>query len=157
MVGDNLRIMNDRLCLIEKDRKQIKERVTNLEKLQRVTSYETPNNETDTTPFHETASRQGEANADQADEQLNNEDTREPMNEITKETPGSPIAQQNIETPVLTPIQTQQETHELMNEIISPNISDTQPNTRARRNLLTEQNKVLLSLKPLIKYQQLSK
>ncbi|XP_048637515.1 uncharacterized protein LOC111201275 [Brassica napus] len=63
------------------------------------------------------------------------------MNEITKETPGSPIAQQNIETPVLTPIQTQQETHELMNEIISPNISDTQPNTRARRNLLTEQNK----------------
>ncbi|KAG5401201.1 hypothetical protein IGI04_015808 [Brassica rapa subsp. trilocularis] len=148
MVGDNLRIMNDRLCLIEKDRKQIKERVTNLEKLQRVTSYETPNNETDTTPFHETASRQGEANADQADEQLNNEasiilktDTREPMNEITKETPGSPIAQQNIETPVLTPIQTQQETHELMNEIISPNISDTQPNTRARRNLLTEQNK----------------
>ncbi|CAN7022033.1 unnamed protein product [Brassica rapa subsp. trilocularis] len=103
---------------------------------------------TDTTPFHETASRQGEANADQADEQLNNEasiilktDTREPMNEITKETPGSPIAQQNIETPVLTPIQTQQETHELMNEIISPNISDTQPNTRARRNLLTEQNK----------------
>ena len=45
MVGDNLRIMNDRLCLIEKDRKQIKERVTNLEKLQRVTSYETPNNE----------------------------------------------------------------------------------------------------------------
>ncbi|CAF2088341.1 unnamed protein product [Brassica napus] len=28
-----------------------------------------------------------------------------------------------------------------MNEIISPNISDTQPNTRARRNLLTEQNK----------------
>ncbi|CAG7865951.1 unnamed protein product [Brassica rapa] len=69
------------------------------------------------------------------DEQLNNEasiilktDTREPMNEITKETPGSPIAQQNIETP---------ETHELMNEIISPNISDTQPNTRARRNLLT--------------------
>ncbi|CAN7022395.1 unnamed protein product [Brassica rapa subsp. trilocularis] len=177
MVGDNLRIMNDRLCLIEKDRKQIKERVTKLEKLQRVTSYETPNNEvtffseikinvylvldsvfflscqviledTDTTPFHETASRQGEANADQADEQLNNEasiilktDTREPMNEITKETPGSPIAQQNIETPVLTPIQTQQETHELMNEIISPNISDTQPNTRARRNLLTEQNK----------------
>ncbi|XP_033129377.1 uncharacterized protein LOC117126097 [Brassica rapa] len=113
MVGDNLRIMNDRLCLIEKDRKQIKERVTKLEKLQRVTSYETPNNE----------------------------DTREPMNEITKETPGSPIAQQNIETPVLTPIQTQQETHELMNEIISPNISDTQPNTRARRNLLTEQNK----------------
>ncbi|CAG7885206.1 unnamed protein product [Brassica rapa] len=115
MVGDNLRIMNDRLCLIEKDRKQIKERVTKLEKLQRVTSYETPNNETDTTPFHETASRQGEANADQADEQLNNEasiilktDTREPMNEITKETPGSPIAQQNIETPVLTPIQTQQ-------------------------------------------------
>ncbi|XP_033148479.1 uncharacterized protein LOC117134320 [Brassica rapa] len=97
--------------------------------------------QTDTTPFHETASRQGEANADQADEQLNNEDTREPMNEITKETPGSPIAQQNIETPVLTPIQTQQETHELMNEIISPNISDTQPNTRARRNLLTEQNK----------------
>ncbi|WZY99209.1 hypothetical protein YC2023_071538 [Brassica napus] len=103
---------------------------------------------TDTTPFHETASRQGEANADQADEQLNNEasiilktDTREPMNEITKETPGSPIAQQNIETPVLTPIQTQQETHELMNEIISPNISDTQPNTRARKNLLTEQNK----------------
>ncbi|CAG7864806.1 unnamed protein product, partial [Brassica rapa] len=149
MVGDNLRIMNDRLCLIEKDRKQIKERVTKLEKLQRVTSYETPNNETDTTPFHETASRQGEANADQADEQLNNEasiilktDTREPMNEITKETPGSPIAQQNIETPVLTPIQTQQETHELMNEIISPNISDTQPNTRARRNLLTEQNKI---------------
>ncbi|CAN7139361.1 unnamed protein product [Brassica rapa subsp. narinosa] len=148
MVGDNLRIMNDRLCLIEKDRKQIKERVTKLEKLQRVTSYETLNNETDTTPFHETASRQGEANADQADEQLNNEasiilktDTREPMNEITKETPGSPIAQQNIETPVLTPIQTQQETHELMNEIISPNISDTQPNTRARRNLLTEQNK----------------
>ncbi|WZY77947.1 hypothetical protein YC2023_024331 [Brassica napus] len=148
MVGDNLRIMNDRLCLIEKDRKQIKERVTKLEKLQRVTSYGTPNNETDTTPFHETASRQGEANADQADEQLNNEasiilktDTREPMNEITKETPGSPIAQQNIETPVLTPIQTQQETHELMNEIISPNISDTQPNTRARRNLLTEQNK----------------
>ncbi|XP_048593296.1 uncharacterized protein LOC111201391 [Brassica napus] len=106
MVGDNLRIMNDRLCLIEKDRKQIKERVTKLEKLQRVTSYGTPNNETDTTPFHETASRQGEANADQADEQLNNE-----------------------------------ETHELMNEIISPNISDTQPNTRARRNLLTEQNK----------------
>ncbi|CAN7092261.1 unnamed protein product [Brassica rapa subsp. narinosa] len=148
MVGDNLRIMNDRLCLIEKDRKQIKERVTKLEKLQRVTSYGTPNNETDTTPFHETASRQGEANADQADEQLNNEasiilktDTREPMNDITKETPGSPIAQQNIETPVLTPIQTQQETHELMNEIISPNISDTQPNTRARRNLLTEQNK----------------
>ncbi|CAG7871786.1 unnamed protein product, partial [Brassica rapa] len=148
MVGDNLRIMNDRLCLIEKDRKQIKERVTKLEKLQKVTSYETPNNETDTTPFHETASRQGEANADQADEQLNNEasiilktDTREPMNEITKETPGSPIAQQNIETPVLTPIQTQQETHELMNEIISPKISDTQPNTRARRNLLTEQNK----------------
>lgn len=45
MVGDNLRIMNDRLCLIEKDRKQIKERVTKLEKLQRVTSYETPNNE----------------------------------------------------------------------------------------------------------------
>ncbi|WZZ40980.1 hypothetical protein YC2023_037239 [Brassica napus] len=116
MVGDNLRIMNDRLCLIEKDRKQIKERVTKLEKLQRVTSYETPNNETDTTPFHETASRQGEANTDQADEQLNNEasiilktDTREPMNEITKETPGSPIAQQNIETPVLTPIQTQQD------------------------------------------------
>ncbi|CAN7105094.1 unnamed protein product [Brassica rapa subsp. narinosa] len=148
MVGDNLRIMNDRLCLIEKDRKQIKERVTKLEKLQRVTSYGTPNNETDTTPFHETASRQGEANADQADEQLNNEasiilktDTREPMNDITKETPGSPIAQQNIETPVLTPIQTQQETHELMNEIISPNISDTQPNTRARKNLLTEQNK----------------
>ncbi|CAN7042555.1 unnamed protein product [Brassica rapa subsp. trilocularis] len=148
MVGDNLRIMNDRLCLIEKDRKRIKERVTKLEKLQRVTSYETPNNETDTTPFHETASRQGEANTDQADEQLNNEasiilktDTREPMNEITKETPGSPIAQQNIETPVLTPIQTQQETHELMNEKISPNISDTQPNTRARRNLLTEQNK----------------
>lgn len=29
--------------------------------------------QTDTTPFHETASRQGEANADQADEQLNNE------------------------------------------------------------------------------------
>ncbi|CAN7015825.1 unnamed protein product [Brassica rapa subsp. trilocularis] len=148
MVGDNLRIMNDRLCLIEKDRKQIKERVTKLEKLQRVTSYETPNNETDTTPFHETASRQGEANTDQADEQLNNEasiilktDTREPMNEITKETPGSPIAQQNIETLVLTPIQTQQETHELMNENISPNISDTQPNTRAHRNLLTEQNK----------------
>ncbi|WZZ73006.1 hypothetical protein YC2023_084376 [Brassica napus] len=116
MVGDNLRIMNDCLCLIEKDRKQIKERVTKLEKLQRVTSYETPNNETDTTPFHETASRQGEANTDQADEQLNNEasiilktDTREPMNEITKETPGSPIAQQNIETPVLTPIQTQQD------------------------------------------------
>ncbi|WZZ85602.1 LOW QUALITY PROTEIN: hypothetical protein YC2023_114181 [Brassica napus] len=115
MVRDNLRIMNDRLCLIEKDRKQIKERVTKLEKLQRVTSYETPNNETDTTPFHETASRQGEANTDQADEQLNNEasiilktDTREPMNENTKETPGSPIAQQNIETPVLTPIQTQQ-------------------------------------------------
>ncbi|KAL0750142.1 hypothetical protein Bca101_032145 [Brassica carinata] len=132
MVGDNLRIMNDRLCLIEKDRKQIKERVTKLEKLQRVTSYETPNNETDTTPFHETASRQGEANTDQADEQLNNEasiilktDTREPMNEITKETPGSPIAQQNIETPVLTPIQTQQETHELMNENISPNIQET--------------------------------
>ncbi|CAG7862504.1 unnamed protein product [Brassica rapa] len=148
MVGDNLRIMNDRLCLIEKDRKQIKERVTKLEKLQRVTSYETLNNETDTAPFHETASRQGEPNTDQADEQLNNEasiilktDTREPMNEITKETPGSPIAQQNIETPVLTPIQTQQETHELMNENISPNISDTQPNTRARRNLLTEQNK----------------
>ncbi|WZZ15699.1 hypothetical protein YC2023_108788 [Brassica napus] len=116
MVGDNLRIMNDRLCLIEKDRKQIKERVTKLEELQRVTSYETPNNETDTTPFHETASRQGEANTDQADEQLNNEasiilktDTREPMNEITKETPGSPIAQQNIETPVLTPIHTQQD------------------------------------------------
>ncbi|CAF1987485.1 unnamed protein product [Brassica napus] len=132
MVGDNLRIMNDCLCLIEKDRKQIKERVTKLEKLQRVTSYETPNNETDTTPFHETASRQGEANTDQADEQLNNEasiilktDTREPMNEITKETPGSPIAQQNIETPVLTPIQTQQETHELMNENISPNIQET--------------------------------
>ncbi|CAF1919918.1 unnamed protein product [Brassica napus] len=132
MVGDNLRIMNDRLCLIEKDRKQIKERVTKLEKLQRVTSYETPNNETDTTPFHETASRQGEANTDQADEQLNNEasiilktDTREPMNEITKETPGSPIAQQNIGTPVLTPIQTQQETHELMNENISPNIQET--------------------------------
>ncbi|KAG2277912.1 hypothetical protein Bca52824_060467 [Brassica carinata] len=40
------------------DRKQIKERVTKLEKLQRVTSYETPNNE----------------------------DTREPMNENTKET-----------------------------------------------------------------------
>ncbi|KAG2264553.1 hypothetical protein Bca52824_071632 [Brassica carinata] len=108
MVGDNLRIMNDRLCLIEKDRKHIKERVTKLEKLQRVTSYETPNNE----------------------------DTREPMNEITKETPGSPIAQQNIETPVLTPIQTQQplyvfmkpfiqETHELMNENISPNIQET--------------------------------
>ncbi|CAN7061929.1 unnamed protein product [Brassica oleracea var. botrytis] len=132
MVGDNLRIMNDRLCLIEKDRKQIKERVTKLEKLQRVTSYETPNNETDTTPFHETASRQSEANTDQADEQLNNEasiilktDTREPMNEITKETPGSPIAQQNIETPALTPIQTQQETHELMNENISPNIQET--------------------------------
>ncbi|CAN6920229.1 unnamed protein product [Brassica oleracea] len=132
MVGDNLRIMNDRLCLIEKDRKQIKERVTKLEKLQRVTSYETPNNETDTTPFHKTASRQGEANTDQADEQLNNEasiilktDTREPMNEITKETPGSPIAQQNIETPVLTPIQTKQETHELMNENISPNIQET--------------------------------
>ncbi|WZZ26701.1 hypothetical protein YC2023_010102 [Brassica napus] len=132
MVGDNLRIMNDRLCLIEKDRKQIKEHVTKLEKLQRVTSYETPNNETDTTPFHETASRQGEANTDQADEQLNNEasiilktDTREPMNEITKETPGSPIAQQNIETPVLTPIQTQQETRELMNENISPNIQET--------------------------------
>ncbi|CAN6863751.1 unnamed protein product [Brassica oleracea var. botrytis] len=132
MVRDNLRIMNDRLCLIEKDRKQIKERVTKLEKLQRVTSYETPNNETDTTPFHETASRQGEANTDQADEQLNNEasiilktDTREPMNENTKETPGSPIAQQNIETPVLTPIQTQQETHELMNENISPNIQET--------------------------------
>ncbi|WZZ33658.1 hypothetical protein YC2023_017059 [Brassica napus] len=114
MVGDNLRIMNDRLCLIEKDRKQIKERVTKLEKLQRVTSYETPNNETDTTSFHETASKQGEANTDQGDEQLNNKasiilktDTREPMNEITKETPGSPIAQQNIETPVLTPIQTQ--------------------------------------------------
>ncbi|KAL0683594.1 hypothetical protein Bca4012_050442 [Brassica carinata] len=52
-------------------------------------------------------------------------DTREPMNEITKETPGSPIAQQNIETPVLTPIQTQQETHELMNENISPNIQET--------------------------------
>ncbi|CAN6974240.1 unnamed protein product [Brassica rapa subsp. trilocularis] len=87
---------------------------------------------TDTTPFHETASRQGEANTDQADEQLNNEasiifktDTREPMNEITKETPGSPIAQQNIETPVLTPIPTQQETHELMNENISPNIQET--------------------------------
>ncbi|CAN6906973.1 unnamed protein product [Brassica oleracea] len=132
MVGDNLRIMNDRLCLIEKDRKQIKERVTKLEKLQRVTSYETPNNETDTTSFHETASRQGEANTDQADEQLNNEasiilktDTREPMNEITKETPDSPIAQQNIETPVLTPIQTQQETYELMNENISPNIQET--------------------------------
>ncbi|CAF1888411.1 unnamed protein product [Brassica napus] len=132
MVGDNLRIMNGLLCLIEKDRKQIKERVTKLEKLQRVTSYETPNNETDTTPFHETASRQGEANTDQAYEQLNNEasiilktDTREPMNEITKETPGSPIAQQNIETPVLTPIQTQQETHELMNENISPNIQET--------------------------------
>ncbi|RID40243.1 hypothetical protein BRARA_J00303 [Brassica rapa] len=45
MVGDNLRIMNDRLCLIEKDRKKIKDRVTKLEKLQRVTSYETPNNE----------------------------------------------------------------------------------------------------------------
>ncbi|CAG7900932.1 unnamed protein product [Brassica rapa] len=147
MVGDNLRIMNDRLCLIEKDRKQIKERVTNLEKLQRVTSYETPNNETDTTPFHETASDKVKPMQIKRDEQLNNEasiilktDTREPMNEITKETPGSPIAQQNIETPVLTPIQTQQ-THELMNEIISPNISDTQPNTRARRNLLTEQNK----------------
>ena len=28
---------------------------------------------TDTTPFHETASRQGEANTDQADEQFNNE------------------------------------------------------------------------------------
>ncbi|CAN6998260.1 unnamed protein product [Brassica rapa subsp. trilocularis] len=155
MVGDNLRIMNDRLCLIEKDRKQIKESVTKLEKLQRVTSYETPNNEvtffseikinvylvldsmlyifriaflifvvlaqTDTTPFHDTASRQGEANADQADEQLNNEASiilktvgiykimnLVPMNEITKETPGSPIAQQNIETPILTPIQTQQ-------------------------------------------------
>ncbi|KAG2251589.1 hypothetical protein Bca52824_081725 [Brassica carinata] len=52
-------------------------------------------------------------------------DTREPMNEITKETPGSPIAQQNIETPVLTPIQTQQETHELMNENILPNIQET--------------------------------
>ncbi|KAL0747352.1 hypothetical protein Bca101_029354 [Brassica carinata] len=52
-------------------------------------------------------------------------DTREPMNENTKETPGSPIAQQNIETPVLTPIQTQQETHELMNENISPNIQET--------------------------------
>ncbi|WZZ90446.1 hypothetical protein YC2023_119025 [Brassica napus] len=121
MVGDNLRIMNDRLCLIEKDRKQIKERVTKLEKLQRVTSYETPNNETDTTPFHEMASRQGEANTDQADEQLNNEasiilktDTREPMNEITKETPGSPIAQQNIETPVLTPIQTQQDVESIV-------------------------------------------
>ncbi|CAN7001699.1 unnamed protein product [Brassica oleracea var. botrytis] len=75
MVGDNLRIMNGPLCLIEKDRKQIKERVTKLEKLQRVTSYETPNNETDTTPFHETASRQGEANTDQAYEQLNNEAT----------------------------------------------------------------------------------
>ncbi|CAF1758165.1 unnamed protein product [Brassica napus] len=56
---------------------------------------------------------------------LTKEDTREPMNEITKETPGSPIAQQNIETPVLTPIQTQQETHELMNENISPNIQET--------------------------------
>ncbi|CAF1911317.1 unnamed protein product [Brassica napus] len=130
MVGDNLRIMNDRLCLIEKDRKQIKERVTKLEKLQRVTSYETPNNETDTTSFHETASKQGEANTDQGDEQLNNKasiilKTVEPMNEITKETPGSPIAQQNIETPVLTPIQTQHETHELMNENISPNIQET--------------------------------
>ncbi|CAN6858255.1 unnamed protein product [Brassica oleracea var. botrytis] len=56
---------------------------------------------------------------------LTKEDTREPMNEITKETPGSPIAQQNIETPVLTPIQTQQETHGLMNENISPKIQET--------------------------------
>ncbi|CAN7076600.1 unnamed protein product [Brassica oleracea var. botrytis] len=124
MVGDNLRIMNDRLCLIEKDRKQIKERVTKLEKLQRVTSYETPNNEV--TFFSEI--------------KINvylvlDSDTREPMNEITKETPCSPIAQHNIETPVLTPIQTQQahslknwtfqETHELMNENISPNIQET--------------------------------
>ncbi|CAN6847443.1 unnamed protein product [Brassica oleracea] len=50
--------------------------------------------------------------------QMNNltmrQDTREPMNEITKETPGSPIAQQNIETRVLTPIQTQQ-VHSLKN------------------------------------------
>ncbi|KAG5383975.1 hypothetical protein IGI04_035445 [Brassica rapa subsp. trilocularis] len=128
MVGDNLRIMNDRLCLIEKDRKQIKERVIKLEKLQRVTSYETLNNE-----LHFMRRLPDKVKPIQI-KQMNNltirQDTREPMNEITKETPGSPIAQQNIETPVLTPIQTQQETHELMNENISPNISNTQPNTR---------------------------
>ncbi|KAG2314742.1 hypothetical protein Bca52824_017864 [Brassica carinata] len=160
MVEDNFRIINARLCLIEIDRKEIKDRVTELEKLQRVTSYETPNNEADTNPLHETASSQGEANPDQADETLNNEeslilkieeyivgrkllDTREPMNEIMNETPASPIAQQNIETPVLTPIQKQQDTQEPMNEIISPNISYTQPLTRAHINILREQQKMV--------------
>ncbi|WZZ71238.1 hypothetical protein YC2023_082608 [Brassica napus] len=55
--------------------------------------------------------------------QMNNltmrQDTREPMNEITKETPDSPIAQQNIETPVLTPIQTQQPLYVFMKPFLN--------------------------------------
>ncbi|KAL0722975.1 hypothetical protein Bca4012_037574 [Brassica carinata] len=48
MMEDNFRIMNTRLCLIEKDSKEIKVRVTELEKLKRPTSYETLNNENET-------------------------------------------------------------------------------------------------------------
>ncbi|KAL0696232.1 hypothetical protein Bca4012_063412 [Brassica carinata] len=77
MVEDDFSIINTRLCLIEKDSKQIKVRVTALEKLQRATSYETPNNEneTDTTePMDGTTSKLGEANHDQTDRTFEKED-----------------------------------------------------------------------------------
>ncbi|CAF1999329.1 unnamed protein product [Brassica napus] len=80
--------------------KEIKVRVSELEKRQRITSDEILNNDTDTNPLDETASRHSEANPDQADE------TPEPTTEI-----------------------------------ISPNVSETRPLTRARINLLREQKK----------------
>ncbi|KAL0702617.1 hypothetical protein Bca4012_058739 [Brassica carinata] len=96
MVEDNFRIMNTRLCLIEKDSKEIKVRVTELEKLKRATSYETLNNENeetfvniqdclpdfvelaqmDTTESMDgTSFKLGEANHDQAAGTFENEET----------------------------------------------------------------------------------
>ncbi|KAF3595042.1 hypothetical protein DY000_02025013 [Brassica cretica] len=94
------RIINARLLLIEIESKEIKVRVSELEKRQRVTSDEILNNDTDTNPLDETAYRHGEANPDEANETL-----------------------------------------EPTTENISPNVSETRPRTRARRNLLRDQKK----------------
>ncbi|KAF2542965.1 hypothetical protein F2Q70_00035651 [Brassica cretica] len=72
MMEENFKTMDSRLPLIEKNKenKELKARVSVLEKRQRVTSNETLEDETDTKPLDNTPSKHGEANPNQTNETL---------------------------------------------------------------------------------------
>ncbi|KAG2298849.1 hypothetical protein Bca52824_035321 [Brassica carinata] len=74
MMEDNFRSMNCRLSLVEKESKELKARVSKLEKRHRVTSDEDLHNETDTEAMDRTASKGGEADPDQPAGTFDNED-----------------------------------------------------------------------------------